>query len=38
MMNVIRMVDVDEEIANILDAFYVNDQPEFRFLNDLPGN
>ena len=32
--NLIHMVDVDFEICNMLDAFYVNDQPELQFLSE----
>lgn len=32
------MVNVDEEIGNMLDAFYVNDQPELKFLSDIKNN
>ena len=28
------MVNVDEEISNMLDAFYVNDQPEYKFIGE----
>ena len=37
-MNLIYAVDVDDEIGNMLDAFYVNDQPEFKFLSDIQTN
>ena len=37
-MNIIAMVNVDEEIGNMLDAFYVNDQPELKFLTDIKNN
>lgn len=33
-MKVISMVNVDEEISNMLDAFYVNDQPEYKFIGE----
>lgn len=30
-LNLIEMVNIDEEIDNMLDALYVNDEPEFKF-------
>lgn len=38
-MKLIAQVNVDEEIDNMLDAFYVNDEPESKFLSaDYRGN
>ena len=34
-MNLIAQINVDEEIGNMLDAFYVNDEPELKFFSDI---
>lgn len=34
-MNLIAQINVDEEIGNMLDAFYVNDEPELQFFSDI---
>lgn len=34
-MNLISQVNIDEEIGNMLDAFYVNDEPELKFFSDI---
>ena len=34
-MQLISQVNIDEEIGNMLDAFYVNDEPELKFFSDI---
>ena len=34
-MRLISQVNIDEEIENMLDAFYVNDEPELKFFSDI---
>lgn len=34
-MNLIAQVNIDDEIGNMLDAFYVNDEPELKFFSDI---